>query len=169
MGTDEPPTDWHAVVVQFVPAAIFTHRQAFLIQHAQQADGTHLFLFVLYAAREESRTLSTKSYSSGLCTYQPESTVWQPHLITAERFSLLPIHSNLEVDPQLWWVRLFSLWMQVNAGTITHIYTYRCKKYKGMDFTTAPPHVIILYSNSSFSYLSPLYPVYFFLKHFSKC
>jgi hypothetical protein len=48
------------MVVQLVPAAIFTHSQALLIQHAQQADGTHLLLFILDAVRERSKTLSAQ-------------------------------------------------------------------------------------------------------------
>lgn len=45
-----PPTDGHAVVVQLVAAAVFTHGQALLVQHAQQADGAQLLLLVLEAA-----------------------------------------------------------------------------------------------------------------------
>lgn len=49
-----PPTDGHAVVVQLVAAAVLTHGQALLVQHAQQADGAQLLLLVLEAAGREA-------------------------------------------------------------------------------------------------------------------
>lgn len=164
MGTDKPPTDGHAVVVQFVPAAIFTHSQAFLIQHAQQADGTHLFLFVLYAVRKGSKTLSTKSFSSGLCTYQPESVVWQPHLITTERFPLLLIHRSTTVVSQA--VLTVNASQCSNYKPYTHIDVKSTRN--GFHYGTCT-HMSLYSVLFILSYLPPLYPVDFFLKHLSKC
>lgn len=52
-GRAAPPTDGHAVVVQLVAAAVLTHGQALLVQHAQQADGAQLLLLVLEAVGGE--------------------------------------------------------------------------------------------------------------------
>lgn len=41
----------HAVMVEFISAALLTYSQTLFIQHVQQTDGTHLFLLILHTGQ----------------------------------------------------------------------------------------------------------------------